>query len=999
MNLTKNMKIFGSILLAIVIVGMPLYQMTVSVFGSNEQNEALPSTVDPIVHPPFPQPPVCVMDYSTAIRMTIETTFYLGEDIDLNQYFMDPDTKVLDYSVVFRDTIANVILNDHYLESVTTYDEPSYSYITVYASDGWSMASYDFILVVSDREIIGLDEDTAVTIDVRQYVPFMFEEYSIECSGDISATLDYDYYLYINMDIAPFENWWGNGMVTLSIYDEPNFFPIPPFPTPPSTIPPFAIPPDESGSSSLIPTLTYGCFEFDVGVNPVNDPPTTLNELTYQFLVTENAAADLPNPVPLDEMFEDVDSQLEYSWISTNELGSIGIKDSKIVSFAGGPIAGDDAITLVAFDEEYMATFPIAMTIVPRTLVEMSEDIGYLLDLQNFVDMTTQDYIAESSGNVVVGAISTHTPSISLDPKQDWFGDETVSIATFPKTFSINPPYGPIIIECVPPGPSIPPMPANTVYGMYEFDINVAGVNDPPYIAIEPSVTMLEDCNAVDAFNLQECFGDVDSQLQYSLEVSEGQITAYAGLAGGVSVLSESNWFGTGTVTITASDGEFTASQEVPVQVLPVNDIPFATDADCLFTLDEDTNISISLDELISDVDDALWFSYVTSNANSTVRLNEMSWDITVEPDQNWNGIISMMVYGSDGESQLARNLILNVAPVNDQPEIISTDGMTTTEDTPVDIDLSTYITDVDSELEYSIFSSQGRLLCERVQGSIWSLSTSVEQWNGCETISVVAYDGEFMIIQNIDIVVQAVNDMPVSVTTITNVTMAEDTVCSFAVRDMFEDVDGDGLTYTFETDAALQYEFISETGTLTVIPNENWNGNTEVRIFASDGSLQTGIEIPASVSPVNDPPYLINGIQSIALVAGNSTNISLSGLFSDIDSHVLTIQVLGTDNLEVTPMDAYGVFNIRSLDSWEGSQTLLVRVSDGEDVTETRMTVSTYVPDVTVEAAVQGGGFMDNVYWMMFGMAMAVVIFVAYTATETRKMNSKTEAHKGHTL
>jgi len=995
MYLTKNMKIFGSILLAIVIVGMPLYQMTVSVFGSNEQNEALPSTVDPIVPPPIHEPPVCVIDYSTMIHMTTRTTFYLGQDIDLDKYFMDPDTKDLDYSVVFRDTVANVILNDHYLESVTTYDEPSYSYITVYASDGWSMASYDFILVVSDREIIGLDEDTAVTIDVRQYVPFMFEEYSIECSGDISATLDYDYYLYINMDIAPFENWWGNGMVTLSIYDEPNFFPIPPFPTPPCPIPPF----DESGLSSLVSTHTYGCFEFDVGVNSVNDPPIALNELTYQLLVTENTAADLPNPVPLDEMFEDVDSQLEYSWISTNELGSIGIKDSKIASISGGPITGDDTITLVAFDEEYMATFEIAMTVVPRTMVEMSEDTTCLLNLQNYVVMTTQDYLAESSGNVVVGAISTHTPSISLDPKQDWFGDETVSIAAFPKTFSINPPYGPIIIDCVPPGPSIPPMPADKVYGMYEFDINVAGVNDPPYIAIEPTVTILEDCNAVDAFNLEECFGDVDSQLLYSLEVSEGQMTAYAGLGGGVSLFPASNWFGTGTVTIAASDGEFAASQGVPVQVLPVNDIPFATDADCLFTMDEDTNISISLDELISDVDDALWFSYVTSNANSTVQLNETTWDLMVVPDENWNGIISMIVYGSDGESQLARNLVLNVTPVNDQPEIISTDGMTMTEDTPVDIDLSTYITDVDNQLEYSVFSSQGRFLCERVQGSIWSLSTSVEQWNGCETISVVAYDGEFMLIQNIDVAVQAVNDMPVSVTTITNVTMAEDTVCSFAVRDMFEDVDGDELTYTFETDAALQYEFVSETGTLTVIPNENWNGNTEVRIFASDGSLQTGIEIPVSVSPINDPPYLINGIQSIALVAGNSTNISLSGLFGDIDSHVLTIEVLGTKNLEVTTMDAYGVFNIRSLDSWEGSQTLLVRVSDGEDVTETMMTVSTYIPDVTMEAAVPGSGFVDNVYWMMFGMAMAVVIFVAYTATETRKMNSRTEAHKGGIL
>ncbi len=996
MYLTKNMKIYGSILLAIVIVGVPLYQMTFEAFGSNEKyvigsDEKYvisPPELIPIEPIPINQPPVCIMDYDTVIHMTTETTFYLDQDIDLDRYFRDPETKDLDYSVVFRDAICNVTLNDHYLESVTTYDESCDGNITVLASDGFSQASYNFTLAVSDREIINLDEDTTATIDVRQYVPFTPETYSIECMDGVNANLTFDYFLYIYMSIVPIENYWGNGLVAISLYDEPNFFPIPPFPI------------DECSLLGGNPTYTYGYFEFDVEINPVNDPPRALNELTYQLLVTENTVARLPWPVPLDEMFEDVDSQLEYSWMSANGLGSIGIENSNITSIAGGPIAGEDTITIVAIDGEYMTTFPVTMTIVPRTLVEMSEDTTSVLDLQDVVDETTQDYIAESSDNVIVGALSADAPSTTLDPKQDWFGNDVISIAIFPKIFGINPPIGPITIDSAPPGPSIPPMPAaDKIYGMYEFDINVAGVNDPPYIVFEPTVTMVEDGIAMDVFNLEECFGDVDSVLQYSLEASAGQIVVYAGLGGGVSVLPASNWFGTGTVTVTASDGEFTISQEVPVQVLPVNDIPFATDADCSFTLDEDTDITISLNDLISDIDDSLWFSYVSYDGNSTVVLNETTWDLAVEPDENWNGIISMTVYGSDGESQLARNLILNVAPVNDRPETISTEGITTAEDTPIDIDLSTYITDMDSELEYSAFSSEGRLVCERVQGSTWSLSASAEHWYGCDTIKVMAYDGEFMLIQNIDIEIQAVNDMPLPVTTITNVTMAEDTVYSFAVHDMFEDVDGDELTYSFEIDAALQYEFVSDSGMLTVTPSENWNGNAEVRIFSCDGLLQSGIEIPVSVLPINDPPYLISGIPSIALVAGNSTNITLSGLFSDIDSHVLTIEVFGTENLEVTPMDSYGVFNVRSIDSSEGSQTLLVRASDGEDVTETMMTVSTYIPDVTTQAAVSGGGFMDNVYWMMFGVAMAVALFVAYTATETRKMNSRPAAHKGRVL
>jgi hypothetical protein len=988
MYLTRKIKICASVLLAVAFVGMPLGLMTASIYSSPGNVVILPPEFPPIEPILIDGPPVCIMDYTTIIHMTTGTTFNLGNSIDMYNYFQDDEMGRLKFSVEYRDNVANVVLRERYLDSVTTFNEYGENYIKIWAWNGVSQASYDFILKVENRETLSLYEDVQDSFDVSKYMPQTLEEYTIGTSDRIKVNLDNQNYQYSNLEIIPSENWWGTSIVNMSYFDTPYSLP---YPRPPL---------EEMGVD--YPAYTYGFFEFDIGVSAVNDPPQAINSETYQLIITADSSGELVNPIALGDLFYDVDSQLQYSWSSGTGLSSINIRDSAIGSIASGTATGYDTLKIIANDGEYVTMFDISVSVIPRTSIEMVEDIALTLDLREYIEDSAQEYKVISTGDilaVVDPEQSRAQTNLSSDP--EWFGSDEVSLYVYPDIMSIDPPFDPITIDSMPPGPSIPPFPTrDNTYGIYEFDVNVAEINDPPYFLSQPSITILEDGTQDDAFNLRDCFWDLDSNLVYAVDDSmASHVTATAEMDGYVDISALADWFGTETIRISATDENYTVYQDILVNVLPVNDIPFATGAGASLTLAEDTNLTVHLDDFISDIDSELWFSYATGDTNSTIEFNETTWEMNVVPNAEWYGIIDMVVYGSDGEYEFARNLSLNVTAVNDAPEIISERSLAMTEGLGLDIDLSTFVTDVDSELRFFAYSDSGNLLTEIVDGSTLSVTPSSKYWNGDDVLRILASDGEFIVLLDLDVETRPVNFAPMQTSQPSDVSTNEDSAFFLAVDNLFTDVDGDMLTYTFDSGDNLQLEYNTEYMMLTITPDQNWSGESSVSVYAGDGELWSSIEIPVSIAPVNDPPYLVSDIPGIALAAKNSTNISISSYFSDIDSYALTIEVLGTDTMEVTPMEARGVFHIQSLDTWEGIQTLTVRVSDGVDVTETQITVSTYIPDVTMETTSIKGGIYEPITWTLFGMAVALALVVTYTASENRKTNTSTRTNKERIL
>jgi hypothetical protein len=129
-----------------------------------------------------------------------------------------------------------------------------------------------------------------------------------------------------------------------------------------------------------------------------------------------------------------------------------------------------------------------------------------------------------------------------------------------------------------------------------------------------------------------------------------------------VDFLPDSN--GVDTIFVTATDlGGISVTDTILVTVNPVNDAPAILGSTELSTL-EDSTITLSVDSLeIYDIDSDNFTLAVQTGENYTFD------GVIVSPNDNYNGLLVVVVTVSDGDSVSAPfNLEITVVPVNDTP-------------------------------------------------------------------------------------------------------------------------------------------------------------------------------------------------------------------------------------------------------------------------------------------------------------------------------------------
>ena len=362
-----------------------------------------------------------------------------------------------------------------------------------------------------------------------------------------------------------------------------------------------------------------------INVLSVNDEPKAIMDKFYGVEMSTNTKMEMDEFIDLQNFFQDVDSVLHYSWMSNNLVTPV-IEENYLKSFTSTGNTGENVITLMAFDGEFVATYDFYVSVKSREPKSFMEDSSHEFSINGYVDVETQSFQAHSSEHVL---FEEYSEIVALVPEGDWYGDEMVSLKTYPKpntyppdnspsTYSINP----IIIDPPEPITLEPPVyEVDMLFGFYEFDVSVSNVNDPPVMSFAPAVQLNEDDNSVETFDINSYFHDIDSTLSYEVESANSKLSIGLDIDGRVDMTPAANWFGTENVVLSATDGEYTVSQEINVQVMPVNDPPFMTGETTSLEIDEDNNVTIFLDSYISDIDDALWFDCLCSNAKNVISL------------------------------------------------------------------------------------------------------------------------------------------------------------------------------------------------------------------------------------------------------------------------------------------------------------------------------------------------------------------------------------------
>ena len=198
------------------------------------------------------------------------------------------------------------------------------------------------------------------------------------------------------------------------------------------------------------------------------------------------------------------------------------------------------------------------------------------------------------------------------------------------------------------------------------IDISISPVNDPPS-AFGETVSTAED----EQINLQLLLNDFDldnDQLTAYLRSAPHSGTVVISMSGDAVYTPGENFFGTDTFTYDVSDGTSTASAEVHINVIPVNDPPEASDD----SAETDIGKAVTIEVLSNDIDpdgDVITASMGdTTPKNGTVILKPDGTAVyTPAEDFQGNDSFTYRIKDTEGETSSAEVTIL-VADINNPP-------------------------------------------------------------------------------------------------------------------------------------------------------------------------------------------------------------------------------------------------------------------------------------------------------------------------------------------
>ncbi|WP_281238131.1 Ig-like domain-containing protein [Flavobacterium praedii] len=496
--------------------------------------------------------------------------------------------------------------------------------------------------------------------------------------------------------------------------------------------------------------------------------------------------------------------------------------------------------------------------------------------------------------------------------------------------------------------------------------ITVTAVNDAP-VANNDTATTTEDTPVT--INVATNAAGLDTDVDGTIDVVTvdldpatagiqptftvtGEGTYSVAATGVVTFTPVLNFNGTATaINYTVNDnlGLVSNTATLTITVTAVNDAPIANNDTAITT--EDTpvtiNVATNVAGLDTDVDGTIDVATVdldpaTAGIQPTFTVTgEGTYSVaatgvvTFTPVLNFNGTATAINYTVNDNLGLVSNtatLTITVTAVNDAP-IANNDTATTTEDTPVTINVATNVSGLDTDVDGTIdvatvdldpatagiqptFTVTGEGTYSVAATGVVTF-TPVLNFNGTATAINYTVNDNLGLVSNtatLTITVTAENDAPIANND--TATTTEDTPVTINVATnaagLDTDVDGTIDVATVDLDpatAGIQPTFtvtgegtysVAATGVVTFTPVLNFNGTaTAINYTVNDnlGLVSNTATLTITVTAVNDAPIAQNnaysGLEDAVSITGNviTDTDATAGLDSDIDSATLEVK------------------------------------------------------------------------------------------------------------
>ncbi len=424
----------------------------------------------------------------------------------------------------------------------------------------------------------------------------------------------------------------------------------------------------------------------------------------------------------------------------------------------------------------------------------------------------------------------------------------------------------------------------------------------------------------------------------------------------------EANWFGEDSFIYKLSDGNVDSNTAlVTLTVSPVNDAPVLADAP--HTTLEDTPLVLDLLAQAADVDSATFsVQIVDGPAHGVLALN-LDGAYTYTPTADFNGVDSFTYRVNDGDldSNLA-TVMITVASVNDAPQGTSV-SVTTLEDTPYVFQVMDFgFTDTSDALAsmagansfaavvigslplagsltlngQTVVAGESIAVADiaagllrfaplaNANGASYASFTFQVQDDGGNVNGGVDRDPQAKVL-SID--VTPVNDAPTVVDA--QLIPTEDTPLVFDLLSNAYDIDSAGLVSEIVTGPANGVLLLNADGTYTYSPNANFNGADSFSYRVSDGNVASNVaNVTITITPINDAPVAAS--VSMTTAEDTALNIELRGLVIDVDSPVVTPQIVSGPLFGTLTLNADGSYTYLPALNYFGADSFTYLVNDG---------------------------------------------------------------------
>ncbi|MBC8385074.1 MAG: tandem-95 repeat protein [Candidatus Cloacimonetes bacterium] len=855
---------------------------TITFFVNDLSGRPVVSDDVEIIVSPVNDPPTIILPDSYIFNEDEELIVDFSPFID----DIDGDIPVLSYS-----DNSNVIISitDHQVTFSAQPDWFGSEIITFTVDDnqGRATASDDIeIIVLPDNDAptfilpddFTFDEDGSLMVDFDNYIEDIDDnDFTISVSGNANIIVEIDN-IEDEVTFSAPENW--NGAETLTFFVDDN-------------------------SSRAVTS-----DDVLIIVNALNDAPTIQlpNSLSFE--------EDDIRIVDFGSYIADIDGDsLELS--ATGNVNIIISISGSEVTFSSQPDwNGSEIITFTVDDNQGRATASDVIEIIvtsgndaPTIILpenfSFPEDSTLVVDFNDYIDDPENDdlFLSVSGNTHTIIDIDQANNILTFSAIENWNGTESL-------IFYVNDDRNRLVASDV-------------------ADLIVTPVNDAPTIELPDDFVFNEDDGIV--VNFIPYIDDIDDDV---LEISESgsdnvviNINVYE-----VTFSAQPDWSGTEIITFTVNDNQerTVVSDSVEIIVTPVNDAPTLILPDN-FTLFEDSTLTVDFNDYFIDIDNTEFTISVSGNAHVSVEIDGFDNDITFGAENNWNGteILTFYVNDNSGRAVAIDDVEVIVTPVNDIPTISIPDSLSFTEDEILVMNFASFVYDIDGDdLELSVSSNINVLVS--IDGYQVTFESQAN-WNGEELITFTIDDGQGRSTASDDILITVLagNDSP-EIGLPDSFSFGEDGSLTEDFDPFISDPDNDELYLSYTGNANVIIEINEPENEVMFTALENWFGIETITFYVNDlsGRAVASDEIDVIVTPVNDLP-VISLPDSLVIMEDDFFSVSFSQYISDVENDIISLSVLGNENITVD-IDGYYV-TFGTADNWFGEETISFKVDDNE--------------------------------------------------------------------